>query len=132
MRLEEAYIMRKQECKALQHENSKLLETIEQLRKGAYSDPDKIDHIKQIAALTREIQKKDKIIERYKKLYEEKLMSEEGLKKTDNDRIHIGSPIPFDEDAFIQQLDKLMQYAYANRSDIRQYVEEMVSTYHPA
>ena len=72
MRLEEAYIMRKQECKALQHENSKLLETIEQLRKGAYSDPDKIDHIKQIAALTREIQKKDKIIERYKKLYEEK------------------------------------------------------------
>ena len=66
------------------------------------------------------------------KLYEEKLMSEEGLKKTDNDMIHIGSPIPFDEDAFMQQLDKLMQYAYANRSDIRQYVEEMVSTYHPA
>ena len=72
MRLEEAYIMRKQECKALQRENSKLPETIEQLRKGAYSDPDKIDHIKQISALTREIQKKDKIIERYKKLYEEK------------------------------------------------------------
>ena len=72
MRLEEAYIMRKQECKALQRENSKLLETIEQLRKGAYSDPDKIDHIKQISALTREIQKKDKIIERYRKLYEEK------------------------------------------------------------
>ena len=59
-------------------------------------------------------------------------MSEEGLKKTDNDMIHIGSPIPFDEDAFMQQLDKLMQYAYANRSDIRQYVEKMVSTYHPA
>ena len=46
--------------------------------------------------------------------------------------IHIGSPIPFDEDAFVHQLDKLMQYAYANRSDIRQYVEKMVSTYHPA
>ena len=72
MRLEEAYIMRKQECKALQRENSKLLETIEQLRKGAYSDPDKIDHIRQISALTREIQKKDQIIERYRKLYEEK------------------------------------------------------------
>ena len=71
MRLEEAYIMRKQECKALQRENSKLLETIEQLRKGAYSDPDKIDHIRQISALTREIQKKDKIIARYMKLYEE-------------------------------------------------------------
>ena len=46
--------------------------------------------------------------------------------------IHIGCPIPFDEDAFMVQLDKLMQYAYANRSDIRTYVEEMVSTYHPA
>ena len=66
------------------------------------------------------------------KLYEEKLMSEEGLKKTDNDMIHIGCPIPFDEDAFMVQLDKLMQYAYSNRSDIRKYVEEMVSTYHPA
>lgn len=66
------------------------------------------------------------------KLYEEKLMSEEGLKKTDNNMIHIGCPIPFDEDAFMMQLDKLMQYAYSNRSDIRKYVEEMVSTYHPA
>ena len=66
------------------------------------------------------------------KLYEEKLMSEEGLKKTDNDMIHIGCPIPFDEDAFMVQLENLMQYAYANRSDIRKYVEEMVSTYHPA
>ena len=57
MTLEEAYIMRKQECKTLQRENSKLLETIEQLRKGAYSDPDKIEHIRQISELTREIQK---------------------------------------------------------------------------
>ena len=30
------------------------------------------------------------------KLYEEKLMAEEGLKKTENDLIHIGCPIPFD------------------------------------
>ena len=66
------------------------------------------------------------------KLYEEKLMSEEGLKKTENDMIHIGCPIPFDEYAFMEQLEKLMQYAYSNRSDIRKYVEEMVSTYHPA
>ena len=72
MRLEEAYIMRRQECLTLQRENSKLLTTIEQLRKSVYSDPDRIDHIKQISTLTREIQKKDKIIERYKKLYEEK------------------------------------------------------------
>ena len=33
------------------------------------------------------------------KLYEEKLMSEEGLKTTPNHLIHIGSPIPFDTDA---------------------------------
>ena len=32
------------------------------------------------------------------KLYEEKLMAEEGLTKTDNDLIHIGKPIPFDTD----------------------------------
>ena len=30
------------------------------------------------------------------KLYEEKLMAEEGLKKTKNDLIHIGCQIPFD------------------------------------
>ena len=35
------------------------------------------------------------------KLYEEKLMAEEGLQKTDNDLIHIGNPIPFDVDAFL-------------------------------
>ena len=34
------------------------------------------------------------------KLYEEKLMAEEGLKKTENDLIHIGCPIPFDIDEF--------------------------------
>ena len=32
------------------------------------------------------------------KLYEEKLMAEEGLKKTDSELIHIGRPIPFDID----------------------------------
>ena len=58
------------------------------------------------------------------KLYEKKLVSEEGFKKTDNDMIHIGCPIPFDEDAFMHQLGKLMQYVYANQSDIREYVEK--------
>ena len=62
MRLEEAYLRRKHESMTLKRENAKLPETIEQLRKGAYFDPDKIDHIKQISTLTREIQKNDKII----------------------------------------------------------------------
>lgn len=66
------------------------------------------------------------------KLYEEKLMAEEGLKKTDNDLIHIGSPIPFDADLFLRRLDRLMDAAYSNKKNIRDLVAEMVSTYHPA
>ena len=66
------------------------------------------------------------------KLYEEKLMAEEGLQKTDNDLIHIGKPIPFDTDVFLDQLGLLMEKAYANKPDIRSFVEEIVTTYHPA
>ena len=65
------------------------------------------------------------------KLYEEKLMSEEGLKKTDNELIHIGSPIPFDTDQFLDQMDELMIAAYNNRNDIVSRVEKIVSTFHP-
>ncbi|MBR1383024.1 MAG: polysaccharide biosynthesis protein [Ruminococcus sp.] len=64
------------------------------------------------------------------KLYEEKLMAEEGLKKTENDKIHIGCPIPFDTDVFLSQLSDLMDAAYSNRKDIRELVAGMVSTYH--
>ena len=70
MTLEEAYMMRRQECLALKRENSKLSAIIEKLRKGEYTDPDKVEHIRKISELTREIQKKDKIIDRYRKLYE--------------------------------------------------------------
>ena len=65
------------------------------------------------------------------KLYEEKLMAEEGLRKTENKLIHIGCPIPFDEDEFLEKLEKLMKAAYANRKDIRERVAEIVNTYHP-
>ena len=65
------------------------------------------------------------------KLYEEKLMAEEGLRKTDNELIHIGCPIPFDEDEFLKKLEGLMKAAYANRKDIRERVSEIVNTYHP-
>ena len=65
------------------------------------------------------------------KLYEEKLMAEEGLRKTENKLIHIGCPIPFDTDRFLSQLDALMTAAYANKKDIRSRVKDMVSTYHP-
>ena len=66
------------------------------------------------------------------KLYEEKLRAEEGLKKTENELIHIGCPIPFDVDTFLRKLDDLMDAAYSNKSNIREKVEDMVSTYHPA
>ena len=66
------------------------------------------------------------------KLYEETLMAEEGLEKTANNLIHIGKPIPFDNDAFVQQLRQLTQLAYDNdESAIRDFVRQMVSTYHP-
>ena len=66
------------------------------------------------------------------KLYEEKLMAEEGLRKTDNKLIHIGSPIPFDHDRFLVELEALMDAAYHNRADIRDRLMAMVPTYHPA
>ncbi len=66
------------------------------------------------------------------KLYEEKLMAEEGLKNTPNRLIHIGCPIPFDMDTFLVQLSELMEASYENRDDIRELVEAIVPTYHPA
>ena len=66
------------------------------------------------------------------KLYEEKLMAEEGLKQTKNKLIHIGCPIPFDIEEFLQQLDELLEAAYKNKKDMRERVQEVVTTYHPA
>ena len=66
------------------------------------------------------------------KLYEEKLMAEEGLTKTENELIHIGKPIPFDTDEFLRQLERLAVVAYGNEPGIRRYVEEIVPTYHAA
>ena len=65
------------------------------------------------------------------KLYEEKLMTEEGLKKTDNELIHIGAPIPFDRDLFLKNLGTLMKASYANDDNIREMLIAMVPTYHP-
>ena len=67
------------------------------------------------------------------KLYEEKLMNEEGMKTTPNHLIHIGKPIPFDPDQFLDNLQSLMAAAYEERTDdIRSIVESVVPTYHPA
>lgn len=66
------------------------------------------------------------------KLYEEKLMAEEGMKRTENKLIHIGNPIPFDTNAFLEDLKQLMNAAYENEETICDIVEQMVPTYHPA
>ena len=63
------------------------------------------------------------------KLYEEKLMAEEGLEKTDNELIHIGKPIEFDHEKFLATLEPLMDAAYKNRSNIKEYLADLVSTY---
>ena len=65
------------------------------------------------------------------KLYEELLMAEEGLQDTANALIHIGKPIEFDEDAFMEQLDELKKLADKDTDLIREKVKHMVSTYQP-
>ena len=66
------------------------------------------------------------------KLFEEKLMAEEGLKRTQNEKIHIGCPIAFDMEHFLEQMQDLTEAAYENRADIRERVEQIVNTYKPA
>lgn len=65
------------------------------------------------------------------KLFEEKLMAEEGIQKTRNDLIYIGKPIPFDTDEFLQQLEDLAYASYDNDPDIVSKVEDIVCTFHP-
>lgn len=66
------------------------------------------------------------------KLYEEKLMAEEGLKRTSNQKIHIGQPIPFKYDKFVRDIKELMDVAY-NEDDYGVYekVCDIVTTFHP-
>ena len=65
------------------------------------------------------------------KLYEEKLMAEEGMKTTANEKIFIGCPIEFNEDEFFSNLNPLMLAAYSNKDNIRELIMRMVSSYHP-
>ena len=65
------------------------------------------------------------------KLYEEKLMAEEGLRKTKNNLIFIGHPLEFDEKTFLVNIQELMEAAYANRKDIKELVKSTVLTYTP-
>lgn len=65
------------------------------------------------------------------KLYEELLMSEEGLMDTENKLIHVGRPIEFDERLFYVQLDHLKQAVESECDDVRELIQEIVPTYAP-
>ena len=65
------------------------------------------------------------------KMYEELLMSEEGLQDTDNKMIHIGKPIIFDEEEFSKSLAQLKEVAESEDGDVKAIVQELVPTYHP-
>ncbi len=63
------------------------------------------------------------------KLYEELLMSEEGLQETENKLIHIGKPIELNEELFLKQLDELKKISNEDSINIRKKVQEIVPTY---
>lgn len=54
-------------------------------------------------------------------------MAEEGLKKTKNDLIHIGCPIPFDVEEFLEELDGLLEAAYKNKDDVKERVQNSIT-----
>ena len=64
------------------------------------------------------------------KIKEELLMDEEGLKKTSNKLIFIGSQIDIDPDSFIENLEKLKEAAQKNNEAVAiQALHEMVPTF---
>lgn len=64
------------------------------------------------------------------KLYEELLIDEEGLEKTENKKIFIGHLTSFDDARFKQDLQRLKELAYDEDADIREAVSQLVPTYH--
>lgn len=65
------------------------------------------------------------------KLYEERLMAEEGLEKTENDRISVAKPIEMEDEAFFESLEVLKNAVYKEPDDVevRDMVCKIVPTY---
>ncbi len=63
------------------------------------------------------------------KLYEERLMEEEGLAKTANDRISVAKPIEMEDEAFFDSLTVLKDAVYEETGEVRQMVRKIVPTY---
>lgn len=67
------------------------------------------------------------------KLYEERLMDEEGLRETEENKdITIAQPIPMNDKEFENQLKDLDVAAKAESEEIKQIVAQIVKTYHPS
>lgn len=65
------------------------------------------------------------------KLYEELLLNEEGITKTDNKKIYIGKPIEFSEEQFFKHLTHLYYAANRNcKTQVEEIIAEVVPTYH--
>ena len=65
------------------------------------------------------------------KLYEEVLMDEEGLTDTENEMIHIGKPIEFNDEEFFEQLRELREATRKDLPTIKKVVADIVPTYTP-
>jgi len=63
------------------------------------------------------------------KLYEERLMEEEGLKTTENNRISVARPIEMDDLAFFDALMDLKDAVYEETGSVREMVKDIVPTY---
>lgn len=63
------------------------------------------------------------------KLYEEKLMKEEGMQTTANKLIFIGKPIEMDDEWFKSKIEELDRDSKEDDENIKKYVQEIVPTY---
>ena len=63
------------------------------------------------------------------KLYEERLMDEEEIRKTANERICIGRPLDFDEKKLFSNIMALKKQAYSETDKMKELVKELVPTY---
>lgn len=63
------------------------------------------------------------------KLFEELLMDEEGLEKTENSLIYIGQPIKIDEETLFPMLDELWKAASDDKADVRAALHRAVPTF---
>ena len=63
------------------------------------------------------------------KLFEEMLMDEEGMKETEHSLIHIGKPLEFDGEKFLEALNPLYDEAYSETDNMKELIAELVPTY---